>query len=80
MQGSAVFARFLKESSKDAQCYKTAICTPSHYHLRMLIKAKHRSAALHSLGEIYSLVCRLCAFKASCEMEGNISAFTMGFT
>lgn len=50
MEGSVVFARFLTESSKG----KTATCTPSQYHIRMLIKAKHRSAMPHSLGEVYS--------------------------
>lgn len=54
MEGSAVFARFLKESSKDALCYKTAARTPSRYHIRMLIKAKHRCATPQSLSESYS--------------------------
>jgi len=57
MEGSAVFARFLKESSKDALCYKTAILMPSHYHIRMLVKAKHRSSAPRSFDEIYSHTC-----------------------
>lgn len=57
IEGSALFARFLKESSKDTRCYKRAIHMPSLYHIRMLIKAKHRSAALHSLDGIYFCTC-----------------------
>lgn len=49
-----MFARFLKESSKDALCYKTAAHTPSRYHIRMLIKAEHRCATPHSFSESYS--------------------------
>lgn len=56
MEGSVVFARFLTESSKG----KIVTCTPSQYHIRMLIKAKHMP---HSLGEAYSstwgVVCKL---------------------
>lgn len=57
IEGSALFARFLKESSKDTRCYKRAIHMPSLYHIGMLIKAKHRSAALHSLDGIYFCTC-----------------------
>lgn len=73
MEGSAVFARFLKESIKDALCYKTAIHTPSRYRIRMLIKAKHRSAAPHSFDEVYSCSCFCCACKALCKRQKEIS-------
>lgn len=80
MEGSVVFARFLMESSEGSVCYTTAICTPSHQPIGMLIKAKHRSAVLHSLGEPYSpawgVLCKLFVQK----MKGNLSAFTMEFT
>lgn len=68
-----MFARFLKESSKDALCYKTAIHTPSLYRIRMLIKAKHGSAAPHSLGEVYSHTQFFCACKALCKREKEAS-------
>lgn len=72
IEGSALFARFLKEPSKDALCYKTVIHTPSLYHIRMLIKAKQRSAAPHSLGGIYSVL-GFCAHKALCKRQKEIS-------
>lgn len=80
MEGSVVFARFLTEPREGSVCYKTEICMPSQYHIRMLIKAKHRSAMPHSLGEAYSPAWgALCKLYAKEGTGGNLSAFTMEF-